>query len=279
MKTPIQLVPLRPGLYCLMVMALCALAPAQNRQAVPATGATAPTEGPDAFDVISIKRAPPGPFGWPMPAQIQKNPTSLYCRSADVLRLVMEAYNVQAYQISGVPLWGDLNVGMANTETWDIQAKTAEPMSPEKMRSLLVALLADKYKLRIRRETREMAGYNLVVDKGGLKLNRPEPTETSSDGAPRPGRYDMDGIARLSSNMLHTTVVNQTGLAGEYMFSPFAPPARPGALPKEPAAAPGSPLERWDWVLAAGGLRLVPAKVPAEIIVVEHVERPELSPK
>jgi uncharacterized protein (TIGR03435 family) len=276
MKIPIQLVPLRFGLYCFIVMALCALAPAQNRQAVPATGATAPTEGPDAFDVISIKRSPLAPWGWPMPAQIQMNPTSLYCRSVDVLRLVKEAYNIQAYQVSGVPVWGDLNVGMANTETWDIQAKTAEPVSPEKMRSLLRTLLADRYKLRIRRETREMAGYNLVVDKGGLKLNRPEPTETSSGGALRPGRYDMDGIARLSSNMLHTTVVNQTGLEGEYMFSPFAPPPRPGALPKEPDAAPGGPLEHWDAVLAAGGLRLVSAKVPAEVIVIEHVERPEL---
>jgi hypothetical protein len=257
MKTPIQLVPLRFGLYCLMVMALCALVPAQNRQAVPATGATAPTEGPDAFDVVSLKASPQQAFtpgistcaGMFRVPKIERNPTSFYGSCVAVIDLMIQAYNVRPFQILGLPKWAQ-DVG------YDVQAKTAEPVSPEKMRSLVAALLAEKFKLWIGRETKEMAGYNLVVGKGGPKM------------APG-GIGDMDLLANIVSTGLHTKVANQTGLEGRYRLPIPTPPA-----PGDNSPRPSGPLEFWDTALASAGLRLVPAKMPVEFILVEGVEPP-----
>jgi hypothetical protein len=230
----------------LMVVALTAVASAQSGQAVPGGGH--PTEEPDAFDVVSIKLSPVV-HGRPEAPKIRMNPTSFYGTDAPVTRLVMEAYGVKPYQIIGQPEW-------ALEENYDVQAKTAEPVSPEKMRSLLGALLAGRFKLRFHTETREMAGYNLVVGKGGPKMNS--------------GGTGMDLVASVVSNILRTKVVDQTGLEGKYSFS-LLPTGALGDAPSDMSL-----LEKIAASLHAMGLRLVAAKVSVGFIVVEHVERPEL---
>jgi uncharacterized protein (TIGR03435 family) len=249
-----------------MVAAMTAVVPAQSRQAVLDTGVAPPMEGPNAFDVVSIKRSPAEPrFRVP---KIQINPTAFYGTDTPVYRLVMEACGVRPYQILGIPEW-------VVEEKYDVQARTAVPVSPEKMRSLLGALLADRFKLRFHRETREMAGYNLVVGKGGPKLDIPGGADASGREVStldhRPGTLEMDLLASIVSNMLRTKVVNQTGLKGEYMFW-FLPPGAPGIAPPDDGEGP---LGNIQASLEVAGLRLVAAKVSVELIVVEHVERPQ----
>ena len=60
------------------------------------------------------------------------------------------------------------------TERYDVQAKAAAAASPHEIRLMLQALLAERFQLRLHRETRTMTGYALTVDRNGSKLSQPE---------------------------------------------------------------------------------------------------------
>ena len=104
--------------------------------------------------------------------------------------LVMAAYNVKEYQVSGGPRWASEPDGM-----YDISAKTEgdAAQSMDQVRSMLRSLLAERFHLKLRRESKELPVYNLVVVKSGLKLK--EATETAAaDGGHAQARFD--GTAR-----------------------------------------------------------------------------------
>jgi uncharacterized protein (TIGR03435 family) len=80
--------------------------------------------------------------------------------------LIMQAYNLKAFQISGEPDWVD-------TARWDIEAKVegfSGRLSQAQAGTLLRALMQDRFQLKVRQETKEMPIYALVIGKGGSKL-------------------------------------------------------------------------------------------------------------
>src|SRR5690348_16670839 len=99
-------------------------------------------------------------------------------------------------------------------------------------------------------ETREMPILALVVAKGGLKIN---PADPAKEG-PRPrgmascpvgspgcvticcGTSTMAGLAGSLSFVLKRTVVDRTGVAGDFLFGPY------GAMHWRGAQDPSSPL-------------------------------------
>jgi len=84
---------------------------------------------------------------------------------ADLIRI---AYRVKAYQVQG-PDW------MAQ-QRFEIQAKIPEGVPEDKVPEMLQALLADRFKLTIHRDKKELPVYALIVGKNGSKL-----TEASSE--------------------------------------------------------------------------------------------------
>ena len=80
--------------------------------------------------------------------------------------LIVHAYDVRAFQVSGGPGW-------IGTQRWDIRAK-AEGIKGRLQRdqfdTMFRALLEDRFQLKIHTETREMPVYALVVGKNGSKL-------------------------------------------------------------------------------------------------------------
>src|SRR5579872_3311036 len=88
--------------------------------------------------------------------------------NAPLRNLIRNAYKVHDFQISGGPSWMD-------SERFDILAKAPEGSSPEDLNRMLQALLAERFRLVIRRETRESPVYALVVAKNGLKMQRSAP--------------------------------------------------------------------------------------------------------
>lgn len=121
-----------------------------------------------AFEVATVRPAPPiqdlvqqiqsgkGKIGMTVDgARVDMGFQSL----ADLIRL---AYNVKAYQVQG-PEW------MAQ-QRFEIQAKIPEGVPEEKVPEMLQALLADRFKLAIHREKKDLPVYALIVGKNGPKL-------------------------------------------------------------------------------------------------------------
>ena len=77
--------------------------------------------------------------------------------------LIQMAYNVTASQIEGGPSW-------VHSDWYAIEAKAVDDAAPHQLRAMLQSLLAERFKLTLRRETRTFPVYNLVAADGGLKV-------------------------------------------------------------------------------------------------------------
>jgi uncharacterized protein (TIGR03435 family) len=152
-----------------------------------AFGQTA-TESP-TFEVASVKPAEPqttgmmrvrmsGGPGTPDPGQLTYTNVSLK-------NVLTNAYNVKGYQLSG-PKWLD-------TERFDITAKIPMGTTKEQFQLMLQNLLAERFKLTLHHETKELPMYALVVGKGGSKLK--ESAEDDPAAPPQPPLPPLGGDA------------------------------------------------------------------------------------
>lgn len=208
--------------------------------------------------------------------------------------LIATAYNVTLPQFTG-----QNSALPVLSERYDIQAKAEHPVSCPEMSRLLQSLLEDRFKLVVRRETKDLPSYALVVDKGGPLLHLSEASHVH-DAAPlnpyharggeRSGGYLVfkdetmsDFAFRLSTLVVlgGRIVVDKTGLDGHYDFElKFAPEAAfapaTGANLREPL--PASIFTAGASIFTALreqlGLRLEPQEIPIEVLSVEHAERP-----
>jgi uncharacterized protein (TIGR03435 family) len=153
-----------------------------------AFGQSAPAAAPLAFEVASIK--PSGPLD-PMAIMSGKAHVGMSVDKARVdigmtslMGLICLAYKVKPYQVKGGADW-------LNTERFDIQAKLPEGASKDQVPEMLQALLAERFKLALHRDTKETPVYALVVGKGGPKMKEaapdpavPPPAATDAAAAP-----------------------------------------------------------------------------------------------
>jgi len=120
-----------------------------------------------AFEVASVKPAPPvtgGTFrvGSRGGGAGTLDPTHYSCSNCSLMMLVEEAYDVKPYQLSA-PGW-------MGTELYEISAKVPDGATKEQVHGMLQNLLAERFKLTLHHEQREMQVYSLVIAKGGSKL-------------------------------------------------------------------------------------------------------------
>jgi uncharacterized protein (TIGR03435 family) len=141
------------------------------------------------FDAASVKPATPptpdargmimmaGPSGGPG----TKDPGRIHYPYMSLKNILMNAYDVKNFQIVG-PGWLD-------TERFDITATMPPDTTKEQFRTMLQNLLAERFKLTIHRDTKELPVYSLVVAKGGPKMKEaaevPAPND-DGDAAPPP---------------------------------------------------------------------------------------------
>jgi uncharacterized protein (TIGR03435 family) len=96
--------------------------------------------------------------------------------------LLVRAYDVKAYQITG-PAWLD-------TERYEVNATMPPDTTMEQFRTMLQNLLAERFKLTMHRETKELPMYSLVVAKNGPKMKEsgeaPPVKEGDADAPPPP---------------------------------------------------------------------------------------------
>lgn len=147
--------------------------------------ATAQPDTPPAFEVASVKQRirPAGSFI----RRVHSNSGAISCSEpaatelfdcgisgtrfsdspASLLDLIIDAYNVRANAIFGLPSWGN-----SGHDVYDVTARVAGNQSPtlDQVRRMLQTLLAVRFHLTVHRETRELPVYDLVVSKKGTKL-------------------------------------------------------------------------------------------------------------
>jgi uncharacterized protein (TIGR03435 family) len=218
-------------------------------------------------------------------------------------RLVIYAYDLKDDQLSGGPVWA----AGGEESSYDIVAKAPGNAPPpvSQVRVMFQRLLADRFQLKIHRETKELAVYELVVGKGGSKLKPhaedpnvlvPElgkPLVLGENGVasppPRGGlvmtmlepgqrRFTATnrGIVTLTSVLsaeLNRPVVDNTGLTGTYDYTFQFFTTREGV----PLVAPSDDSEFPSVFVAVQeqlGLKLNAAKAPLEIVVVDRVQKP-----
>jgi bla regulator protein BlaR1 len=224
--------------------------------------------------------------GRPMRA-MQFKPDRFMATNVTLHGLIVVAYGVQGSQVSGGPDW-------LGSENFDVEAKmdksvmdALQEVSPEQrllgQERMLQALLADRFKLTLHHETKEVPAYVLVIAKDGAKLKEAKPGDTYPDGfkdpngrplgagallQPGPCKLVGQGVPiadlakTLSMNDLHQPVVDQTGLAGVYDFTLDCHTAF---------------RERGESMLTILpeqlGLELKPQTVPVEMLVIDHAEK------
>jgi uncharacterized protein (TIGR03435 family) len=114
------------------------------------------------FEVASIKVHPP-----PITViGIQNRGGRFVATGFSLKMLVGRGYAVPEMRVIGGPNW-------VESERYDIEAKSPDgPGAP--LQPMLQAMLEDRFKLKVHRETRDMQVYELVVAKGGLKMKLSE---------------------------------------------------------------------------------------------------------
>jgi uncharacterized protein (TIGR03435 family) len=250
-----------------------------------------------AFDVVSIKQnvSPTGPrMG---PPEFGPTPDGYRMTNMPLAIAIITAYApttgggvITPDHVLGLPDW-------ATRDRYDIDAKVAQedlaewqkPAAQEAMLgAMLQALLADRCKLQIHRESKESQVYLLVVGKGGPKFKETDPTAThpagitlpggakvvpSSDGGVSMYGTSMGMLATVLSSMgrLGRPIQDKTGLTGSYDVVIPRPDMGP------PMTGAGGAPDMTDVVMSmadALGLKLESGKSSVETLVVDHMEKP-----
>jgi uncharacterized protein (TIGR03435 family) len=190
---------------------------------------------------------------------------------------IILAYDIQAFQLEGGPSW------IAN-ERYDIVAKVAagqvkgahDPERIVQMRTGLQGLLADRFQLRIHRETKLMPAYVLVAAKSGFKLKETPDnghgTNVGADSARGKLTAQQISMQSLASNLswiLNSPVADMTGIKGVFDLKlDWAP--EEGAATAEPATGPSIFTALQEQL----GLKLDKQKAPMEMVVIDRIEKP-----
>ncbi len=273
--------------------------PQVRAQSAPTTASPTPS-----FEVASIKPYKPISPGtvivWP-----RILPGRFVYTGVTAKRLVAFAYQVRETQVLGGPSWIDM-------DRYDIDAKEDEAdatalqklprfQQGEQVGLRMQALLAERFKLMVHHETKELPVYALVVAKNGPKFHESKPNAASPDGRIRPTGHAQPGsstggepegdtnifatgtsmalFAKHLSADVGRTVLDETGLKGEYdLRLVYSPDQTQPAIFDGTTEGDAPPESRGPSIFTALreqlGLKLESTKGPVDVIMIDHIERP-----
>jgi uncharacterized protein (TIGR03435 family) len=287
---------LYPYLSASAVLVLTGLAntPQTRAQSPGATGSR------PEFEVASIK---PNAFAngvatFPYPFGGRITATNVNLKT-----LIAFAYKVRNFEISGGPGWID-------SDRYDVTAKAAESnIGVEQYQLMLQSLLADRFKLAVHRETKEMPVYVVLAAKNGPRLPEASPGSCVTFGPDSPppprapgqssplvcggfsmGPYSLEGrklsmtqLVNALSIIVGRPVTDKTGFTGTFdVHLEFAPEGTAGRGqggfgPPGLAADSANPDTSRPSIFTALqeqlGLKLESQKALADVLVIDYLER------
>jgi uncharacterized protein (TIGR03435 family) len=218
---------------------------------------------PATFDVASVKR---NPAGYGPKTRWKDSPGRLQCTDVPLKWVISRAYRIQASQVSG-PTWLD-------SEGYDIDATF--PVGTGRQPSMLQNLLAERFKLVVHRETKDLPAYVLALGKTGTKLQEVQDPDSGlqlkMNGAVRhlKGKTSLARLVTLLSDQLHMTVVDKTGLKGTFDISldyTINEDVQQNDGDQEVVFPVATAMEKQL------GLKLELMKQPMEILVIDYAEK------
>jgi uncharacterized protein (TIGR03435 family) len=219
--------------------------------------------------------------------------------------MIRNAYGVQSFEIVGGPAW-------LAVDRYDIVAKAPENAQPEQIRQMVRTLMADRFKLVLHRETRELPIYALVLARPDGRLGpQLKPSSTNCEevartlnsagrgGAAPPAPPPQSGnrptcgirvnagatailiaggtpIGQLASNLsgaVNRTVVDRTGLTGGFDIDLTFTPDPLMFQGAAPTDQPPGP-SLFTALQEQLGLKIESTRGPVEVLVVDSAERP-----
>ena len=249
--------------------------------------------------------------------RMMMTPDGAEFNGVQVQMLLQQAFGVERDRIVGEPDW-------ARSKRFDIATKVAPEDAPkldklkmEQRSAMLLPLLEERFGLKYHHENRELPMYALVLSKGGPKLKTSTASgpadsrtraaqgglatpneaggrlsrERGSPGMMRmsPGSLEASGgttdfLAHALSNMVGRTVVNNTGLTGNYDYTlkwtpdegsmPRMDPARGGPPPQGDAPVDPNGPTLFTALEEQLGLKLQSEKGKVDVIVIDHIDLP-----
>ena len=249
-----------------------------------------------AFDVVSIKVNKNSGVG---SVNLTQPGGHLTASNVSLKFLIIQAYQFEKVHFGSDPA----GVNWIDTEHFDIEAEVDGNPTVEQKRLMIQSLLADRFKLAMHHETRQLPEYALVVSKAGrvgpqlqphsvatkcIAVPAGEPMRALAPGEPivapcggvRTARrtelvgqnITMKQLAQTLSVLLDRDAVDQTGLNGNYDLT-----LHYQLVPVDPdgtAIDPSGPPSIFTALQEQLGLKLQSIKGPIDVQVIDHVEQP-----
>ena len=282
---------------------IAAVAPLRAVRQVQASSNGAP-QPPLAFDTASVKPNKSGDEERYF--RLDPRGGSLTVVNMQLRALITFAYQIQSFQLEGGPGWiaSDRFDILAKPER-EVPATGAFFTGQDPLRMMLRTLLADRFKLVMHKETKELPIFELVVARQDGKLGpqlRPAAVDCAartaaaragtppSFGPPGPGSCGttmnpvsvrgggatMAMLASLLEGPAQRLVIDRTGLAGnwdlEVNYTPDRSQLPPGVELPSPIDPNGPSL--YTAIEEQLGLKLRPARGPVEVLVIDSVQQP-----
>jgi len=240
-----------------------------HAQATAPRPAAAPAK-PLVFETASVRPSKSDNHG------VRFTPDGVIATGVPLKFILWTAYNENHGQRwFGAPAWLD-------STAYDIEAKVDPAdftdLTDDQRHAMLQALLADRFKLVIHHETRELPEYALVVNKGGPKLRVADATKYMRDNNGqlycRAGltNFRQCTMAEFANDAfivgIDRIVVDRTGLTGRYDFELIY--TRQSFPEPSPDASPDIFTALQEQI----NLRLEPIKAPVDVLVIDHIEKP-----
>jgi uncharacterized protein (TIGR03435 family) len=200
-----------------------------------------------------------------------------------LVQILCFAYDVQAKQLIDLPPW-------AETDKYDIDAKPDGEGAPsgKQWKAMIQKMVAERYKLTFHPDKKELSVYVLSVAKGGPKLTKSEGDPNGLPGLFFRGKLGDLGVRNanmadftglMQSAVLDKPVINQTGLTGRFDFTLLWTPddsqfSGMGAKIPPPTDNANAPPNLYTAIQEQIGLKLEATKAPADVMVIDHVEKP-----
>jgi len=209
------------------------------------------------FEVASIKPR----IDVAQKAGTEETPDRVRIENLPLSAIIRMAYGVASFQLVA-PDW-------TTRARFDIEARPPAPYTSAQRQQMLRNLLADRFKLEVHNEKRQVTGFDLLVATGGHKL--PMATGRTGFFTARPGLIDgpnrgMAELLNAITSMVGAPVVDRTGLRGRYDLTLEW-------TPDGGAAAAAPELSIFTAIREQMGLRLESTRVTIDVVVVDRVER------
>lgn len=242
---------------------------------------------PVRFVISSIRPVPQGPHR----VSLRLTPDGLMSEGAPLYMVLWQALGVPNDRIFGAPDW-------TRTACYDIEARVDsdevsrwQSLSQKDQWQVVLLLLEDRFGLKLHHESRAMRAYNLVVAKGGPRMNDSAQAEAGALPKPVTPRFSrtekglelkVNGassadLTNALANALGSTVTDATGLTGKYNFTLDYSEERDGAATMAPDSESHS-ADSWPSIFTALqeqlGLKLEPKKEPVDVIVLDQIQKP-----